>query len=66
MGYVLAATRISNGERAAIKMLLPHVAGLPDIVERFKREARAASAIDSVHCARYSTWAPRPTAPRSW
>ncbi len=52
MGVVLAAEHLVLGERVAIKMLLPEAAKVPGVVQRFQREARAASRIQSEHVAR--------------
>lgn len=49
MGVVMAADHIALRTRVAIKFLLPQFAGNPDVVERFVREARAASKIKSEH-----------------
>ncbi len=51
MGRVFAA-RAENGERVAIKMLLPELARDRELVHRFFREARSASRIKSRHVAR--------------
>jgi hypothetical protein len=52
MGVVVAATDLRLEQRVAIKFLLPHALGHPDVVERFGREARAAVRIHSEHVAR--------------
>ncbi len=49
MGVVLAAEHLRLAEPVAIKLMLPELAGKADIVERFMREARAASKIKSEH-----------------
>ncbi len=46
MGVVFAATHRELGKRVAIKVLLGEVSRDADAVERFKNEARAASAIE--------------------
>ena len=52
MGVVVAATHTHLGQRVALKFLLPELAGRPDILARFDREARAAVKIQSEHVAR--------------
>jgi serine/threonine protein kinase len=52
MGVVLAAEHLVLGERVAIKLLLPEAAELDGVVQRFQREARAVSRIQSEHVAR--------------
>ena len=52
MGIVVAARHIELGQLFAIKFLLPTVLTDDEIVERFSREARAASQLKSEHIAR--------------
>ena len=53
MGVVLAARHVGLGQRVAVKFLLPDVAKRqPEAVERFLREARAATQLKSEHVAR--------------
>jgi serine/threonine protein kinase len=52
MGVVLAATHEAIGQRVALKFLHTEVAAHEGLVERFRREARAAAAIHSEHVAR--------------
>jgi serine/threonine protein kinase len=52
MGVVLTARHVLLDELFAIKVIHPHLANVPEIVERFLREARASSSIKSPHCAR--------------
>jgi serine/threonine-protein kinase len=52
MGIVVAATHLQLEQRVALKFLLPHAAMIPEVVERFAREARAAVQIQSEHVAR--------------
>ena len=52
MGVVLAAQHVALGQRVAVKMLLPHVAKLPEAAKRFLREARASTNLRSEHVAR--------------
>ncbi|WP_437586206.1 serine/threonine-protein kinase [Sorangium sp. So ce1000] len=47
MGEVWAATRQSDNQQVAIKVLLARAAMKPDLVRRFDREAKIASAIQS-------------------
>jgi serine/threonine-protein kinase len=54
MGVVIAAKHLRLDELVAIKLLHPDVAHRPEIAERFAREARAASKIQSAHVARVS------------
>jgi eukaryotic-like serine/threonine-protein kinase len=52
MGIVVAATHIALQQRVAVKLLLPGASATPEGVERFVREARAASLIRSEHVVR--------------
>jgi serine/threonine-protein kinase len=52
MGVVVAAMHLKLEKRVAIKFLHPEVSRKPDLVERFAREARAASRIESEHVAK--------------
>jgi len=52
MGIVVAARHIDLDQRVAIKCLLAHTRTMPEIVERFTREARAAAKIHGEHVAR--------------
>ena len=52
MGIVLAARHRDLDQRFAIKCLLPHALAVPEVVERFGREARAAARIHGEHVAR--------------
>ncbi|MBK6697459.1 MAG: protein kinase [Myxococcales bacterium] len=52
MGIVLAATHLHLDEKVAIKVLLPELAKVPEVVTRFVREGRAAVKIKSEHVAR--------------
>lgn len=52
MGIVMAGDHEVLRQRVAIKLLLPMAAALPGAVERFMREARSASAIQSEHVTR--------------
>ena len=49
MGRVYEAEHIGIGKRVAVKILHPAFTRTPDVVERFKREARAASRIEHPH-----------------
>ncbi|HEX7603639.1 MAG TPA: serine/threonine-protein kinase, partial [Polyangiaceae bacterium] len=52
MGVVFEAEHMRIKQRVAIKMLLPEVLELPDVVSRFEREARAAGQLRSENTAR--------------
>jgi serine/threonine-protein kinase len=52
MGTVFAAWHGGLGQRVAIKVLLPAMLQHPGVLERFRREAQAASRIRSEHVAR--------------
>lgn len=52
MGVVVAARHLALGQRVAIKFLHTRLLSHAAIVERFKREARAASRMESDHVAR--------------
>ena len=45
MGAVYDAEQVSTGRRVALKVLHPHIAGEPAAAQRFRREARTASAL---------------------
>jgi len=49
MGRVYLAEHVDIGRRVAIKILHPVYSRMPDLVERFRREARAASKIGNPH-----------------
>jgi eukaryotic-like serine/threonine-protein kinase len=51
MGAVYEGVHLDLGKRVAIKVLRPEFCGSPEAVARFRREARAASAIESEHVA---------------
>ena len=52
MGVVFEAEHLRIRQRVAIKMLLPDVLAIPDVVSRFEREARAAGQLQSTNAAR--------------
>jgi serine/threonine-protein kinase len=52
MGIVVAAHHLGLGRRVALKVLRAECVGEPTVRERFAREARAASRIDSEHVVR--------------
>ena len=53
MGSVYRAVHPLIGTQVAIKVLLPELAQVKEVVDRFVQEARAASAIGSPHIPRY-------------
>ncbi len=54
MGVVVAAQHVQLGQRVALKFLLREAYDVPEAVERFLREGRAAVQIRSEHIARVS------------
>jgi eukaryotic-like serine/threonine-protein kinase len=52
MGVVVCALHLQLDERVAIKFLLPDLLSIPEAVQRFTREARAAVKIKNEHVAR--------------
>ena len=52
MGVVYEAEHTRLGQKVALKMLLPELVRVDDLVQRFDREARAASQLKSRHTAR--------------
>jgi eukaryotic-like serine/threonine-protein kinase len=52
MAYVVAAWHLHLEQRVAIKLLRPQTAEQGEVVERFLREARAASRLEGVHITR--------------
>src|SRR3954471_11617644 len=53
MGAVYEVEHVRTGEHLALKVLLAGVGASPVDVERFKREARASTRIDSEHVVRF-------------
>jgi serine/threonine protein kinase len=51
MGQVYEAEHATVGRRFAVKFLRPHLASSEEALARFRREARAAGALDSEHIA---------------
>ncbi len=49
MGAVYEGVHVDIGKRLAIKVIRPEFCGAPEIVARFRREARAASAVEGDH-----------------
>jgi serine/threonine-protein kinase len=52
MAFVFSAVHLHLQQRVAIKVLRPDTAQGPEVIERFLREARAASRLDGAHVAR--------------
>jgi serine/threonine-protein kinase len=52
MAYVISAWHERLDQRVAVKLLRPDIASEPEVVERFLREARAASRLEDGHVAR--------------
>ena len=52
MGIVVAAIHLGLDQRVALKILRPELRKMPEVVERFQREARAASKIEGAHVAK--------------
>jgi aminoglycoside phosphotransferase (APT) family kinase protein len=52
MGLVVAAAHLRLDQRVALKILRPELRVHADVVERFQREARAASKMEGAHVAR--------------
>jgi eukaryotic-like serine/threonine-protein kinase len=52
MGAVYLVRHVRTEERLALKLIHASIAGNPDLVERFRREARAPAQIDSDHVVR--------------
>ncbi|MCU0687702.1 MAG: protein kinase [Polyangiaceae bacterium] len=52
MGAVYEAEHLRLGQKVAIKVVLPQVAGRPELTYRFEREARAAAKLRGRHSAR--------------
>jgi serine/threonine-protein kinase len=61
MGEVYEASHARTGEPAAVKLLRREMLGDPHHVERFLREVRIASSIDSPHVVRVLEASPPPT-----
>jgi serine/threonine-protein kinase len=51
MGAVYEGVHVDLGKRLAIKLIRPEFCESPDVVARFRREARAASAVESQYIA---------------
>ena len=49
MGVVYLVEHLGTGDQLALKLLLQHTGASPEMVERFKREARAPARIKSAH-----------------
>ena len=52
VGVVFEAEHLRLERRVAIKMILPHMSAVPEVVQRFEREARATAKLRSAHVAR--------------
>ena len=49
MGRVYDAVQVELGRRVALKILIPELAKVPSILERFRREALAAAVLGHPH-----------------
>ncbi|MBV9947881.1 MAG: serine/threonine protein kinase [Myxococcales bacterium] len=61
MGAVYEGVHVELGKRVAIKLIRPEFGGSAEVVGRFRREARAASAIESEHVAQIFDFGRDPT-----
>ena len=52
VGNVYEVEHVEIGARFALKLLAPRLLGIPGVVERFAREARAAASLDNPHIVR--------------
>src|SRR5689334_20674064 len=52
MGAVIAATDIRDGQKVAIKLMLPHLVEQAEFASRFVREAQSTAKLKSEHVAR--------------
>jgi serine/threonine-protein kinase len=61
MGVVYQAVHSVLGRPVALKVLHPHVAALPDAVDRFRREAQALATIEHPHAVRVFDFVVKPS-----
>lgn len=61
MGIVYEAVHPVLGRRVALKVLHPHVAALPDALDRFRREAQALAKIEHPHAVRVFDFVLKPS-----
>src|SRR5690606_32921776 len=61
MGRVYSGTHIAMRKRVAIKVLRPELTRVPEVMERFAREARAAAHINHPHVAGATDFGELPT-----
>ncbi len=66
MGAVYEGEHIEIGKRVAIKVIDPSHAGSEEVAARFKREARAASRVESEHIVQVFDVGSDPNAGSTW
>ncbi|MFZ5442762.1 MAG: serine/threonine-protein kinase [Myxococcota bacterium] len=60
MGVVYEAVQTALGRRVALKVLHPHIAALPEALERFRREAQLLARLEHPHAVRVYDFIPTP------